>query len=325
MKRILWRLTAASSGVLVALSMNVGPASASSSGDHRPERNTVQVADQVARTEQDADSSAKSEQFLPINANVPVQILSLGHNGGDTKQSNNSTAKSAAVEPGRDRPVHPPVPEDVEARRPEARRRRVTTVRRVTRVTRVMTAGRATKGHDGGKGHKDHDGWKDHDRKGHGPKGDHGWKPEPGPIQKADQLAWTDQDAKSEATSKQFLPVNANVPVQILSLGSNGGDTRSRMTRPPSRSPATSPGPTSPSTRSSQVWKDEPKGHGPKGTARRVMTAGRATTAGRVTTTARVTVRPRRRANRLGPTRTPSPTRSRSRSCPSTSTRRCRS
>ena len=84
MNRTLWRLTAATSGVLVALSMNIGTASASSSDDHRPERNPVQIADQAARTEQDADSSAKSEQFLPINANVPVQILSLGSNGGDT-------------------------------------------------------------------------------------------------------------------------------------------------------------------------------------------------------------------------------------------------
>ena len=97
MKRTLWRLTAATTGALAALTMSVGPASASSSGDSRPQRGPVQLADQVARTEQNAESSAKSEQFLPVNANVPVQILSLGSNGGDTSQSNNSTAESAAV------------------------------------------------------------------------------------------------------------------------------------------------------------------------------------------------------------------------------------
>ena len=101
MKRTLWRLTAASTGALVALSLNVGAAGALSPGDqHPPARNPfgpVQVADQFARTDQDARSFAKSEQIIPINANVPVQILSLGHNGGDTKQSNSSSASSAAV------------------------------------------------------------------------------------------------------------------------------------------------------------------------------------------------------------------------------------
>ena len=101
MKRTLWRLTAASTGALVALSLNVGAAGALSPGDqHPPERiphGPVQVGRSVARTDQDARSFAKSEQIMPINANVPVQILSLGHNGGDTKQSNSSSASSAAV------------------------------------------------------------------------------------------------------------------------------------------------------------------------------------------------------------------------------------
>ena len=60
-----------------------------------------QEASQEAKTDQDAESSATSEQILPVNANVPVQILSLGSNGGDTYQSNNSTAESAAGQPGR--------------------------------------------------------------------------------------------------------------------------------------------------------------------------------------------------------------------------------
>jgi len=160
----LWRLTAASSGVLVALSLNVGAASASSPGGHRPERNVnaVQVAKQVAHTEQNAESNAKSVQFLPVNANVPVQILSLGSNGGKTTQSNSSTAKSSASN-------------------------QAWTDQSVGQVQVIPTD--APKDHGpssqdgwkdhGPKGHdpkdncpKDHDGWKDH-----GPKGHDGWLP----------------------------------------------------------------------------------------------------------------------------------------------------
>ena len=160
MKRTLWRLTAATSGALVALSMNVGPASASSSDDHRPERNPVQLADQAARTEQNADSYAKSEQFLPVNANVPVQILSLGSNGGDTKQSNNSTAKSSAVNQAwTDQSVRRPATRSpsqgsrpkghdhgtTEGSRPKGHDRRVTT-RRVTTDRRATTTRVTTEG-----------------------------------------------------------------------------------------------------------------------------------------------------------------------------------
>ena len=42
------------------------------------------------------DSSATSKQIVPVNANVPVQILSFGHNGGDTAESNSSSAQSNA-------------------------------------------------------------------------------------------------------------------------------------------------------------------------------------------------------------------------------------
>ncbi len=216
MKPILWRLTAASAGVLVALSMNVGPASASSSERHvRPESGPVQVADQSAHTDQNAHSSATSEQFLPINANVPVQILSLGSNGGKTTQSNNSTATSTAQnQAGTSQSIH----QSQSTPKPE---------------------GSKPEGH---KGHK-HEGHKPEGPKGRGhkchkPEGPEGRKPK-GPdghdrkapegqapaFQGASQQARTDQNAESSAKSEQFLPINANVPVQILSLGSNGGET----------------------------------------------------------------------------------------------------
>ncbi len=211
MKPILWRLTAASAGVLVALSMNVGPASASSSEGHaRPEPGPVQVADQSAHTDQNAHSSATSEQFLPINANVPVQILSLGSNGGKTTQSNNSTATSTAQnQAGTSQSIHQsqstpkpegPKPEGHKGHKPEGPK---------------------------GRGHKCHkpegpEGRKPKGPDGHGPKAPEGPAPA---FQGASQQARTDQNANSSAKSEQFLPINANVPVQILSLGSNGGPT----------------------------------------------------------------------------------------------------
>jgi hypothetical protein len=204
LKRNLWRLTAASTGALVALSLNVGAAGALNppGEQHPPVRfphGPVQVADQAARTDQDARSFAKSEQIIPINANVPVQILSLGHNGGDTKQSNSSSASSAAVNKAG---TEQSIDQHQKASYPKGQ----------YEVPK-------------------HDGWNQHPPKGHGPKdrcpkahGPEGHAPAP-PVQVADQHAWTHQDADSKAKSEQFLPINANVPVQLLSLGHNGGDT----------------------------------------------------------------------------------------------------
>jgi hypothetical protein len=56
-----------------------------------------QLAGQVNYTNQQASSKATSTQIVPINANVPVSVLSLGSNNGPVSQSNSSTANSAAV------------------------------------------------------------------------------------------------------------------------------------------------------------------------------------------------------------------------------------
>jgi hypothetical protein len=227
LKRTLWRLAAASLGAATALSLNVGAASAlNPPGDQHPPvrfpHGPVQVADQAARTDQDAHSFAKSTQIIPINANVPVQILSLGHNGGDTKQSNSSSASSAAVnEAGTKQSIDQHQGSSYPKGQYEVPR------------------------YDGHKPHpekshgpkdrcrKGEDEKSDHDRKDRGPKGDRwndgpkgpeGHPPAP-PVQVADQHARTHQDADSKAKSEQFLPINANVPVQLLSLGHNGGDT----------------------------------------------------------------------------------------------------
>jgi hypothetical protein len=225
LKRNLWRLAAASLGAATALSLNVGAASAlNAPGDQHPSaritHGPVQVADQAARTDQDARSFAKSEQIIPINANVPVQILSLGHNGGDTKQSNSSSAESAAVDQaGTEQSIdqhqtssypkgHYEVPKHDGYEHPESH-------------------GPKDRGPKGDDAKADHDG-KDRGPKGEswnrGPKGPERHAPAP-PVQVADQHARTHQDADSKAKSEQLLPIDANVPVQVLSLGRNGGDT----------------------------------------------------------------------------------------------------
>jgi hypothetical protein len=239
MQRSLWRLAAAS-GFAACVALGAVPAGASGyDGGHRPSAGPVQVADQAARTDQDARSSAQSEQLLPVNANVPVQLLSLGSNGGDTKQSNDSTAKSAAVNEAK---TSQSIEQNQVAARPHGWYG--------DRPEGHEHQGHDRKGHDrkrheperrdcrGDHGRKD-----DHrngdDSSGHGPKGGYakdaypkghdegqrsGYGPQ-GPFQGATQHASTDQDAHSSATSEQFLPTNVNAPIQILSLGHNGGDT----------------------------------------------------------------------------------------------------
>jgi len=208
----LWRLAAASLGAATALSLNVGAASAlNPPGDQHPPvrfpHDPVQVADQAARTDQDAHSFAKSEQIIPINANVPVQILSLGHNGGDTKQSNSSSAESAA---GNKAGTEQSIDQHQRSSYPKGQ----------YEVPKHDGWHHPEKSHGpkdrcpkGDYGKQDHD-WKDRGPKGdsrnHGPKGPQGHPPAP-PVQVADQHAWTHQDADSKATSKQFLPINANV------------------------------------------------------------------------------------------------------------------
>jgi hypothetical protein len=172
----------------------------------------VQVADQAARTDQDAHSFAKSEQIIPINANVPVQILSLGHNGGDTTQANSSSAESAAVnKAGTDQSI-----DQHQRSYPKAQYE----VPKYDGHESHPQKDHCPKGEDG---KQDHD-WKDRDPSGnsweHGPKG-----PE-GAFQGASQWAGTDQDAHSKAESTQFVPINVNAPIQVLSLGENGGDTK---------------------------------------------------------------------------------------------------
>jgi hypothetical protein len=234
MKKTLWRLAAAGSGALVALAMSASTAGATSSHEASrwpaPTPSALQLGHQEAQTTQQAGSQAKSTQLAPINLNVPIQLLSLGSNGGKTVQSNSSKAESAAENWAKtvqvvdqdqvvrgDSGSHPSYP---------------------SHPSRPSSDEHSGNKHDGqqypGKQHEpDHRGcehgpqWKHHER----PTGHPGQHAEKGPrhetsaIQNGEQHAATNQEAQSKARSTQVLPVNANVPVQVLGIGWNGGHT----------------------------------------------------------------------------------------------------
>jgi hypothetical protein len=200
------RLLAVSAAAGAVFALGVGQAGAlMPGGGGGPIGPHPQMTGQHAITVQHAESKARSTQFLPLNVNIPLQVLSLGENGGHTSQSNNSAAWSHAsnkAHTSQDMTTAKPEghkPEGHEPQRPE--------------------------GHKPGcdQPHQAPDqGPKGDWHKPEGPKGD--WhKPAPAPA--SSQKAVTDQDASSKAESTQIVPVNVNAPIQVLSLGHNGGDT----------------------------------------------------------------------------------------------------
>ncbi len=67
----------------------------------------VQAAGQDNASSQSAESTASSTQDHPANYNIPVRVLSPGHDG-DVEQSNSSTAVSIGANAEPDRAGHPP-------------------------------------------------------------------------------------------------------------------------------------------------------------------------------------------------------------------------
>jgi hypothetical protein len=243
MQRILWRLAAAS-GVAVSLAFAAGPAGAAS-GDswHRPEPTAVQFADQAASTHQDADSYARSVQFLPINANVPVQFLGFGHNGGDTRQSNHSAAWSSAENEAwtgqsvdQDQhakggwssgPAFQGAEQDAETKQDAESR---ATSKQIAPINVNAPIQVLSFGSNGGDTYQSNNSTAKSSAENEAETGQQAGQSQHGgsgpAVQGAEQDAETKQYADSSAQAEQFLPVNANVPVQILSFGHNGGDTQ---------------------------------------------------------------------------------------------------
>jgi hypothetical protein len=216
MKQSLWRLMAAGSGALVALAMSASTAGAT--GHHGgptwpAPAPSVQHGQQASRTVQQAGSHARSTQLAPVNLNAPVQVLSIGVNGGKTVQSNESRAHSAAANRAKTVQVldQHQATHGTDARRPHHPRPHHPAHRPGGDHDRSCD-----RGHPGKPGHGPD---------GHGPKSGHRPEGHPAAVQSGEQQASTEQEARSSATSTQILPVNANVPVQVLSIGSNGGDT----------------------------------------------------------------------------------------------------
>jgi hypothetical protein len=81
-------LALAASGLVLAL--GAGPAMAQDGGF------AGQAAEQVAGSQQAAQSNATSTQYQPSNTNISVRVLSPG-NDGDVSQENNSSAESYAA------------------------------------------------------------------------------------------------------------------------------------------------------------------------------------------------------------------------------------
>jgi hypothetical protein len=222
-------------------------------GNHSPKAGAVQSGEQKSHTEQDADSEAKSTQVLPVNVNAPIQVLSVGSNGGDVEQSNSSKAESEAknssttkqyldqsqqVRGGSDhRWKHGPSQGGAvqsgeqeattdQSASSEAKSTQVLPVN-VNAPIQVLSVGS-----NGGDVEQSNRSAAESEASNHattqqGLQQDQrvtGGSGPGGAVQSGEQEAATEQDADSSATSTQVLPVNVNVPLQVLSLGSNGGD-----------------------------------------------------------------------------------------------------
>ncbi len=160
----------------------------------------IQEAGQKAVNEQSADSHADSTQIKPTNRSISVRVLSPGDDG-DVTQSNDSTAKSEAVN---------------ENELEQA-------------IAQTQSGARCCPK----RGPKKEDPKKEPPRNEHGDHMDkdgdccHGFLG----IQAAAQQAYSQQGAESSAESKQVKPENKNLSVRVLSKGDDGDVTQSNESK----------------------------------------------------------------------------------------------
>ena len=202
---------------------------------------SVQGVEQIAGTGQSASSSASSTQTNPSNSNIDVRIFSPGNNGS-VSQSNNSAAVSGAVNKASTQQAVTQAGSG--AGEQAAGQIALTGQKADSKATseqykpsnsnisvRIHSPGdngkveqsnnslagslAANKAETDQKVDQKQDGCgcptgkKDHGSSGAG-------------VQAVGQKAITLQDAKSEATSKQYEPSNSNIGVRIHSPGKNG-------------------------------------------------------------------------------------------------------
>jgi hypothetical protein len=211
---------------------------------------SVQGVEQVAGTGQSATSNATSTQTAPSNSNISVRIFSPGENGS-VSQSNNSAAVSGAV--NKAATTQAVTQAGGGAGEQAAGQIALTGQKADSKATSEqykpsnsnISVRIHSEGNDGNVEQSNNSlagslaankaettQWVDQSQDGCGcPTGkkDHGSGG--AGVQAVGQKAVTLQDAKSEATSKQFEPSNENIGVRIHSPGKNGSVEQSNNSK----------------------------------------------------------------------------------------------
>ena len=185
-----------SSAAALAANANKTAQEAQQSGGGDDDGGGTQAAGQKADNEQNADADATSVQDRPENVNAPVRVLSEG-DGGDVEQENSSKAKSAALNAN-------------------ATKQAATQNQGGGEETSEGKAPEAASAPGEDEGVKQDKGGEDHGAPA---------------IQAVGQKAASDQDAESEATSKQAGAKNVNAPVRVKSHGDQGDAEQSNSSK----------------------------------------------------------------------------------------------
>jgi transcriptional regulator of met regulon len=247
MKRIIHRAAVALVGVLVPAMLSVGAASAST-----PSYGGAGAAGDHNATAQGAKAKSTSVQVLPINANVPISVLSFGSNDGSVHQSNNSIAASNAENKnftlqGQGEAMGP---RSESCARPEASgsdpgspnqgsgdhnataqgtKAKSTSVQ-VLPVNANVPISVLSAGSNNGSVHQSNNSIAapNAENKNFTLQGGGTGRGGEMPSWRSDNQGSGDrnataQGAEAKSTSVQVLPINANVPISVLSAGSNNG------------------------------------------------------------------------------------------------------
>jgi hypothetical protein len=193
------------------------------------------AAEQVAHNEQGASSDATSEQDHPSNANVSVRIGSPGH-GGSVSQSNSSKADSTAANTNSttqtarqsergDCPCYGHGgTQALEQKAHNGQAAESTATSKQIKPSNENTSVRIFSPGDGGDVDQSNSSQADSTATNTNATTQTAAQSQGGGggLQAAEQVAYSEQGAWSDATSKQIHPANVNTPVRIGSKGDDG-------------------------------------------------------------------------------------------------------
>ena len=223
MQRMTRRLSAVLVSTFVALGLTAGLAGATS-GHPEPKREDHADVSQVLRQESDthqyAKSKAKSFQVLPVNVNLPVNGGVHDEPKGDGYDKPRCGECGGQWKYGGDKP--PCGCGDPWKDHSDADVKQTNDASAESKAKNESFTGQAavqkqdvwTSTSSGGSSEPSPCGCDDHWKRGGGDD----------VSQRLSQDSDTYQKAESEATSHQFVPINVNLPISILSSGSNNGD-----------------------------------------------------------------------------------------------------